>query len=52
MRNIRYTLDAVHAAIVFGCSVFIGVGSQAEYGWVNVPLTPDVACFPANSFSH
>lgn len=31
-RNIRYTLDAVKMAEELGCHVFIGAGSQAEYG--------------------
>lgn len=30
--NIRQSLDAVEAAHALGCSVFIGCGSQAEYG--------------------
>lgn len=30
--NIRYALDAVKAAQQLGCKVFIGCGSQAEYG--------------------
>lgn len=30
--NIRYALDAAEAAKSLGCSVFIGCGSQAEYG--------------------
>ena len=31
-RNIQYTLDAVHLAHRCGCKVFVGAGSQAEYG--------------------
>lgn len=30
--NVRYALDAVDAAKGLGCNVFIGCGSQAEYG--------------------
>ncbi|POP33172.1 NAD(P)-dependent oxidoreductase [Lactonifactor longoviformis] len=30
--NIQYTLDAVRAAKTLGCRRFIGAGSQAEYG--------------------
>ena len=30
--NIRYTIDAVRAAAALGASVFVGTGSQAEYG--------------------
>ena len=44
--NIRYTLDACHAAHELGCRVFIGSGSQAEYGRSDKPLAPDTPCFP------
>ena len=50
IRNIQYTLDAVHAAGVLGCSVFVGAGSQAEYGRVDNALTPDTPCFPENGY--
>ena len=33
-QNIRYTLDAVELAKQLGCQVFVGAGSQAEYGRV------------------
>ncbi len=33
--NVRYTLDAVELARRKGCEVFIGTGSQAEYGRVS-----------------
>lgn len=33
-RNITHTLDAVDAAHRLGCRVFVGAGSQAEYGRV------------------
>lgn len=32
--NVRYTLDAVEAANQLGCRVFLGAGSQAEFGRV------------------
>ncbi len=32
MNNIKYTLDAVKIAKELNCKVFIGAGSQAEYG--------------------
>lgn len=35
-KNIGYTLDAVKAAHALGCRRFIGAGSQAEYGPMNV----------------
>ena len=31
-KNIRYALDAAALAKRFGCSAFVGAGSQAEYG--------------------
>lgn len=32
IENVRYALDAAEAAHSLGCSVFVGCGSQAEYG--------------------
>ena len=48
--NIRYTIDAVHAASRLGCKVFVGAGSQAEYGRVDHALTPYTPCFPENGY--
>lgn len=48
--NIRYTIDAVHAAKVLGCQVFIGAGSQAEYGRAEGVLRPETPCFPENGY--
>lgn len=48
--NIRYTIDAVRAAAALGCKVFIGSGSQAEYGRVDSVLTPETPCFPENGY--
>ena len=45
-RNVKYALDAVHAAKRFGCDVFIGAGSQAEYGRVEGLLKPDTPTRP------
>ena len=50
INNIRYTLDAVHAAKALGCQVFIGAGSQAEYGRVEGVLKPETPCFPENGY--
>lgn len=36
--NVRYSLDAVELASSWGAKKFVGVGSQAEYGTVNVPM--------------
>ena len=46
--NIAYTLDAVSLAGRLGCEVFVGVGSQAEYGPVawGQALTPSLCCRP------
>lgn len=48
--NIRYTIDAVQTAAVLGCKVFVGAGSQAEYGRVNGLLRPDTPVNPENGY--
>ncbi len=48
--NIQYAIDAVNAASVMKCKVFVGAGSQAEYGRVNAPLKPETPCFPENGY--
>jgi UDP-glucose 4-epimerase len=48
--NIRYTIDAVRAALELGCKVFIGAGSQAEYGRVEGMLEPDTPVHPENGY--
>lgn len=45
-QNVRYALEAVGAAKRFGCTTFIGAGSQAEYGRVEGVLKPDTPAFP------
>jgi len=37
--NVTYTLDAIKLAKNAGCKVFVGAGSQAEYGRTNERLT-------------
>lgn len=49
-RNINHTLDAVKLAAELGCSVFVGAGSQAEYGRVSGRLTPDMKTEPENGY--
>lgn len=49
-RNIHYTLDAVHLAHRCGCKVFVGAGSQAEYGVQTVDLTPDLPVKPESGY--
>lgn len=48
--NIRYTVDAANAAAALGCKVFVGAGSQAEYGRVEGILKPETPCFPENGY--
>jgi nucleoside-diphosphate-sugar epimerase len=50
LSNIRYTLDAVRLAKHLGCSVFVGAGSQAEYGIVSGPLKPDTPVNPQSGY--
>ena len=50
VKNIQYTLDAVKLAKDCGCRVFIGAGSQAEYGRVEGNLKPDTPAFPENGY--
>ena len=49
-RNIFYSLDAVNLAHRFGCDIFIGAGSQAEYGRVEGKLKPDTPVNPDNGY--
>ena len=48
--NIRYALDAVEAAHDLHCSVFIGSGSQAEYGNSGGLLTVDREAKPVSGY--
>lgn len=48
--NINYTLDAVTVAHNLGCKVFVGAGSQAEYGPVGCDLSPDTPTNPINGY--
>lgn len=48
--NIRYALSSVKLASFFGCKVFIGAGSQAEYGRVEGSLRADTPVFPENGY--
>ena len=48
--NITYTIDAVELAAAYGCTRFIGAGSQAEYGRLDVPLAPDTPTNPETPY--
>jgi nucleoside-diphosphate-sugar epimerase len=50
LKNIQYTIDAVCLANRFGCSVFVGAGSQAEYGIVSEPLRSDTPINPQSGY--
>ena len=48
--NIRYTIDACRLAHDLGCEVFVGAGSQAEYGRVTEKLTPSTSTSPETGY--
>jgi len=50
--NVKYTLDAVELAHKLGCKVFLGAGSQAEYGRVDdhIKLKPNTPVFPETGY--
>ena len=48
--NIQATLKAVELAKRCNCKVFVGAGSQAEYGRTNEVLTGDTACNPETAY--
>lgn len=50
--NVKYALDAVGAAKRFGCSVFVGAGSQAEYGRTESLLKPETPAFPEMGYGY
>lgn len=49
-RNIQYTLDTVKLAHRCGCTVFVGAGSQAEYGVQTQDLTPTLPVSPESGY--
>ncbi len=49
-RNIQYTLDAVKLAHRCGCKVFVGAGSQAEYGVQSQDLTATLPVSPESGY--
>lgn len=48
--NIRCAVEAVQTAKALGCKVFVGTGSQAEYGRIEGKVTADAPCFPINGY--
>lgn len=51
-RNVNGALDAVAAAKRFGCRLFVGAGSQAEYGRVEGKLRPDTPVHPETGYGY
>ncbi len=49
-RNVKHTIDAAQLAHRLGCKVFMGVGSQAEYGRVEGKLNSHTPAFPENGY--
>ena len=49
-QNIRYTLDAVNLACRTGCGLFVGAGSQAEYGPVRGCIDQNTRFAPVISY--
>lgn len=49
-QNVRYTLDAVELAHAAGCSVFVGAGSQAEFGFVEGELSDQIPKNPVTGY--
>ena len=48
--NVKGAIDAVELAARLGCHTFVGVGSQAEYGRTNAPLTEDTPTAPESGY--
>lgn len=49
-KNVEYTLDAIYLAKSLGCEVFVGAGSQAEYGPVKQKMTAATPANPATGY--
>ena len=51
INNIGYTLDALYAAKELGCYKFVGAGSQAEYGVLNIEkISPQTSVNPIQPY--
>lgn len=50
VKNILYSLDAVNLAKRLGCKVFVGSGSQAEYGRTEKVLTEKLLPQPESAY--
>lgn len=50
LSNVSYALDAVDLAERLGCKVFVGAGSQAEYGRTDQVLTEETPVHPETAY--
>ena len=50
LENVKASLAAVRFAKALGCSVFVGAGSQAEYGRTGGVLSPNTPTFPETGY--
>ena len=48
--NIKFAVNAVEAANKLGCKIFLGAGSQAEYGLKSQKLSSDMSENPINGY--
>lgn len=48
--NVKYSCDAAELAHRLGCRVFVGTGSQAEYGRHDGALGADTLCVPETAY--
>lgn len=49
-KNVRNTLEAVELAHALGCKVFVGAGSQAEFGFVEGELSDQIPKNPVTGY--
>lgn len=50
LKNVAYSIDSVELAKSLGCKVYIGSGSQSEFGHIDGVLHPNAACNPDNGY--
>lgn len=50
LQNIEYSISAIKLANRLNCKVFVGAGSQAEYGITEKDLTPYTVCHPESAY--
>ena len=50
VKNIQAAIGAVFSAEKLGCKVFLGAGSQAEYGRCEHTISPSTPTFPENGY--